>query len=50
MSPLVSWLFFKAQAKRPSRPILTLAWMAIPQTSAKMERDGSSEQLGKTAN
>jgi hypothetical protein len=49
MSPLVSWLFFKARAKHPSRPIFA-SCMAIPQSAQKMERDGSSEQRGKTAN
>jgi hypothetical protein len=49
-SPQVSWLFFKARAKRPSRPIFASCFYGHSAVGAKMERDGSSEQRGKTAN
>jgi hypothetical protein len=50
MSPQVSWLFFEARAKRPSRPIFASCFYGHSAVGAKMERDGSSEQRGKTAN
>src|SRR6266403_1084223 len=50
VSPQVSWLFFKAQAKRPSRPIFASCLYGYSAAGAKMERDGPSEQRGKTAN
>jgi len=50
VSPQVSWLFFKARAKRPSRPIFASCLYGYSAVGAKMERDGPSEQRRKTAN
>src|SRR4029077_12306325 len=47
MSPQVSWLFFKARAKRPSRPIFASCLYGCSAVGAKMVRDGPSEQRRK---
>jgi hypothetical protein len=45
MPPQVSWLFFKARAKRPSRTILTPAWREPDPQERKMVRDAPSSRL-----